>query len=356
MGRIMANNAVTESSNYFDLQGLDQLRQKAQSNSKESIREVANQFESMFASMLIKSMRQANEAFETDSPFNNKNTKFYTDMQDNQLALDISRHGSLGLADALVRQLDPMSISRPGSVAQDQLVMPNNDQSQMMDINKALPEIDLNKPDQTPASVMSFDQPSVTHIRNKSVQDSEEMVIANKLNNKKANNDESKPFTDQKSFIDTLMPYAKKVAKTLGISPAALIAQSALETGWGKKIINSADNQSSFNLFNIKAHRGWDGDKVSKNSLEVENGVGVQRRSDFRRYEGYAQSFNDYEQFMNNNQRYQEALQQGKNADRYVEELQKAGYATDPKYAEKIKQIMNNSTFKAAIAEGDSNG
>tara|TARA_R110001583_G_scaffold33943_5_gene114585 strand:+ start:16216 stop:17298 length:1083 start_codon:yes stop_codon:yes gene_type:complete len=360
MGRIMANNAVTQSSNYFDLQGLDQLRQKAQGNSKESIREVANQFESMFASMLIKSMRQANEAFETDSPFNNKNTKFYTDMQDKQLALDISRHGSLGLADALVRQLDPMSISRPDSISAEQLMMPNSEKSQMIDINKVLPAVDLNKPDQTPASVMYFDQTPRSSTNNKDSnkdnQDSEKLMSAKVVSNNQTESDESRPFTDQKSFIDTLMPYAKKVAKTLGISPAALIAQSALETGWGKKIINGVDNQSSFNLFNIKAHRGWEGDKVSKNSLEVENGVGVQRRSDFRRYDGYSQSFNDYEQFMNNNQRYQEALQQGTNAERYVEELQKAGYATDPKYAEKIKQIMNNSTFKAAIAEGESNG
>ena len=352
----MANNAVTQSSNYFDLQGLDQLRQKAQGNSKESIREVANQFESMFASMLIKSMRQANEAFETDSPFNNKNTKFYTDMQDKQLALDISRHGSLGLADALVRQLDPMSIARPDAIAQDQLKMPNSEQATMMDINKVLPATELNKPDKTQASVMFFDDTKQVKKQHADNTDNEAIITAEQINNNKPQSNDVKPFTDQKSFIDTLMPYAKKVANTLGISPAALIAQSALETGWGKKIINGADNQSSFNLFNIKAHRGWQGDKVSKNSLEVENGVGVQRRSDFRRYDGYAQSFNDYEQFMTNNQRYKEALQQGTDAGRYVEELQKAGYATDPKYAEKIKQIMNNTTFKAAIAEGEANG
>jgi flagellar protein FlgJ len=331
----MANNAVTQSSNYFDLQGLDQLRQKAQGNSKESIREVANQFESMFASMLIKSMRQANEAFETDSPFNNKNTKFYTDMQDKQLALDISRHGSLGLADALVRQLDPMSISRPQGIPEDKLVMPNSEKVKMMDINKMLPAVDLNKPDQTQASVIVFDK-------------TKQQSTNNNINNT--------VFTDQKSFIDTVMPYAKKMAKALGISPAVLIAQSALETGWGKKIINGADNQSSFNLFNIKAQKGWQGDKVTKDSLEVENGIGIKRRSEFRSYQGFAQSFTDYGQFINNNQRYKEALQQGTDAGRYAEELQKAGYATDPQYAEKIKQIMNNETFKAAVAEGESNG
>jgi len=331
----MANNVVTQSSNYFDLQGLDQLRQKAQSNSKESIREVANQFESMFASMLIKSMRQANEAFETDSPFNNKNTKFYTDMQDNQLALDISRHGTLGLADALVRQLDPMSIGRPEGIPEDKLVMPNSEKPIMMDINNTLPAVDLNKPDKTQPSVMVFNTNQSQDIDKNNV---------------------SKTFSDQKSFVDTLMPYAKKVAKTLGISPAALVAQSALETGWGKKIINNTDNESSFNLFNIKAHKSWEGETVSKDSLEVENGIGVKRRSELRAYESYAQSFDDYGKFITKNQRYSDALKQGGDAGRYVEELQKAGYATDPQYADKIKQIMNNESFKAAVEKGESNG
>lgn len=325
----MQSPAITQASNYFDLQGLDQLRQKAQGNEKEAIREVANQFESMFASMLIKSMRQANEAFETDSPFNNKNTKFYTDMQDKQLALDISRHGSLGLADALVRQLDPASMVAPKPIPQNQMLMPNTEQSKMMQINPEQEPVDFNKPDQL--------QPS------RSVVNAPKEVLEN----------EDKAFTDPKSFVEVMMPYAKKVAKTLGISASALIAQSALETGWGKKIINSSDNQSSFNLFNIKANNSWQGDKVTKNSLEVENGIGVKRRSDFRAYNSFEQSFEDYGKFITTNQRYREALQQGTDAGRYVEALQEAGYATDPQYAEKIKQIMDSKSFKTAVAEGE---
>lgn len=319
----MNNQTVTQASNYFDLQGLDQLRQQAQGNSKESIREVANQFESMFATMLIKSMRQANEAFETESPFNNKQTKFYTDMQDKQLALDISRHGSLGLADALVRQLDPNSIAAPKSVPQAQLNMPNSEKQRMFDVEKTLLEVEFNKPDQTRATAAH-----------------------------------SKPaeFTDKESFINTLMPYAKKAAQALGVSPVVLVAQSALETGWGKKIINSAGNQSSFNLFNIKANKSWQGDAVSKESLEVEGGVAVKRRSNFRAYTSFAESFSDYENFIASNQRYQGALEHANNAERYIEELQQAGYATDPQYAEKIKRIMDNDEFKSVIAEGDFNG
>lgn len=339
----MESSAITQASNYFDLQGLDQLRQKAQGNEKDAIREVANQFESMFASLLIKSMRQANEAFETDSPFNNKHTKFYTDMQDKQLALDISRHGSLGLADALVRQLDPASIAGPQSVAQDKLRMPDAQQREMMALHSEMTPREFNKPDRTQASRVTA---SIAPMKAEPLSTVTPPVVKDAL----------PTFSDPKSFVQAMMPYAQKVAQRLGLSAPALVAQSALETGWGQKIINGSDNQSSFNLFNIKASRGWEGGKVSKNSLEVEEGIGIKRRSDFRAYDDYEHSFQDYARFITSNQRYQEALKQGDDAGRYVEELQRAGYATDPQYAEKIKQIMNSKSFKAAVAEGASNG
>ena len=319
----MTDYRVTQASNYLDLNSLDQLRQKAQGNDKDAIREVANQFESMFAAMLIKSMRQANEAFETDSPFNNKDTKFYTEMQDKQLALDISRHGALGLADALVRQLDPAAMVTPQQINADKLAMPGIKQAEMMDLNAKPIVVDFNKPDQSVASVAV-------------PQESKSLI-----------------FKNQQSFIDTLLPFAKKAAKALGVSPAALIAQSALETGWGSKVIAAPDQQSSFNLFNIKANKAWQGDHVSKNSLEVENGVGVKRQSNFRSYDNIAQSFSDYQSFIKNNQRYSEALKQGGNAGRYAEELQKAGYATDPQYAQKIKNIMQNDAFKHTFSRGE---
>jgi len=329
----MDNRTVTEASNYFDLQGLERLRQKTKTNDKETIREVANQFESMFAAMLIKSMRQANEAFETESPFNNQQTKFYTEMQDKQLALDISRHGTLGLADALVRQLDPTSIQRPQAIPEDQLMMPNVDKSKDFSLKEEEKVQNFNKPDQLQASVREANQEAVA--------------------DKKA---KTADFSSPSSFIQTLLPYAKKAAKALGVSPEVIIAQSALETGWGQKIIKKSDQQSSFNLFNIKSQQDWQGESVNKSSLEVEDGVGVQRRSNFRVYQNLQESFKDYIDFITNNQRYDQALQQNTNADRYIEELQEAGYATDPRYAEKIKNIMKSDTFKSVIAGENSNG
>ena len=328
----MDNRTVTEASNYFDLQGLERLRQKTKTNDKETIREVANQFESMFAAMLIKSMRQANEAFETESPFNNQQTKFYTEMQDKQLALDISRHGTLGLADALVRQLDPTSIQRPQAIPEDQLMMPNVDKSKDFSLKEEDEKSqDFNKPDQLQASVRGSNQEAGEKAK-------------------------TVDFSSPSSFIQTLLPYAKKAAKALGVSPEAIIAQSALETGWGQKIIKKSDQQSSFNLFNIKSQDDWQGESVNKSSLEVEDGIGVQRKSNFRVYQNLQESFKDYINFITNNQRYDQALQQNTNADRYIEELQEAGYATDPHYAEKIKNIMNSDTFKSIIAGENNNG
>lgn len=334
----MDNRTVTQASNYFDLQGLEQLRQKTKTNDKETIREVANQFESMFASMLIKSMREANAAFETDSPFNNQQTKFYTDMQDKQLAVDISRNGSLGLADALVRQLDPSSIIRPQAVPQDQLTMPNKKQD-MFDLNIEKITQVFDAPDQLQATTKK----QISH---------SSLVLEEGVNEPLQKAD----FSSPSSFITSLLPYAKKAAKALGIAPEVLVAQSALETGWGKKVLQTPDQQSSFNLFNIKSHGGWQGESVNKNSLEIEGGVGVQRRSNFRVYQDLQESFKDYTDFIGSNKRYQQALQQGDNAERYIEELQQAGYATDPQYAEKVKSIMNSDNFKSVIAGDNSNG
>lgn len=340
----MSNQTVTQASNYFDLQGLEQLRQKTKTNDKETIREVANQFESMFASMLIKSMREANAAFETESPFNNQQTKFYTDMQDKQLAVDISRHGSLGLADALVRQLDPTSMVRPQSVPQDQLMMPEQE-PEMMSLTTKESVTDFKKPDQLQASLQTKINDSALQQKAESADDVNTNASAQKID-----------FSSPSSFIATLLPYAQKAAKSLGISPEVLVAQSALETGWGKKVLQTANQQSSFNLFNIKSHNSWQGESVNKSSLEVEDGVGVQRRSNFRVYENLHESFKDYTNFISNNKRYEQALQQGENAERYIEELQQAGYATDPQYADKIKAIMNSDNFQSVVAGDNNNG
>jgi len=147
------------------------------------------------------------------------------------------------------------------------------------------------------------------------------------------------------NFVNHLWPLAEKSAIKLGVAPEVLLAQAALETGWGQSIIKQG-SQSSHNLFNIKADPRWDGDKVEKLSLEYEKGIAVSKKSFFRAYDDLQKSFDDYVDFIQNNPRYQKALDAAENPERYLHEIHRAGYATDPKYADKIIRIMHRMNLK----------
>ena len=152
------------------------------------------------------------------------------------------------------------------------------------------------------------------------------------------------------------MPLAEKAAGMLGVSPSVLLAQAALETGWGKFVTrDTASGKSSFNLFNIKADSRWQGDAVQVQTLEYRGGVPEKEQARFRAYEDYADSFNDYVEFLQTNPRYQQALEQAEDPGRFVRELHAAGYATDPEYATKIERIFN-SDLLAALGAGAQEG
>ena len=123
-----------------------------------------------------------------------------------------------------------------------------------------------------------------------------------------------------------------------------VIAQAALETGWGQKIIKTQSGESSNNLFNIKADKRWNGDKTNKETLEFEQGAMVKKREPFRVYETVGESINDYMNFLSNNDRYKPALEKSNDVEQFLHNLQSAGYATDPKYAEKIMGTLRTVT------------
>ena len=140
--------------------------------------------------------------------------------------------------------------------------------------------------------------------------------------------------------------HAKTAAEKIGLNPAVMVAQAALETGWGKHIINKSDGNSSNNLFNIKSDKSWEGDKASKVTLEFEQGTPVKKQASFRAYESIKESVNDFVDFLTQNPRYEEALQKTAQPNEFLDSLQKAGYATDPNYASKIKKVLNSSELK----------
>jgi flagellar protein FlgJ len=153
-------------------------------------------------------------------------------------------------------------------------------------------------------------------------------------------------------FISQMWPHAKAAADELGVDPHALLAQAALETGWGKSVPCNASGECSFNLFGIKAGNSWSGASVNVPTLEFEEGVAVRKVERFRAYESPADSFRDYAKLIGNNARYENAVGTGDNVAAFASALQQGGYATDPNYARKLVAVaheLRGLTPKAGV-------
>ncbi|MEZ8154271.1 flagellar assembly peptidoglycan hydrolase FlgJ [Vibrio splendidus] len=298
-----------------DIGSLDRLRQQAvngeEGSEKEALTAAAKQFESIFTSMLFKSMRDANSSFKSDM-LNSQNEQFYRQMQDDQMASELSASGSLGLADMIVAQL---SAGQASDATEDKV------RSEGFDTSLERPQYSGRSEDRVsevqPASTMSATTRSTTD------------VSAAK---------QPASFDSPESFVTSMKPYAEKAASALGVDSSLLLAQAALETGWGSKMIKNSLGNSN-NLFNIKADRSWKGDKVATQTLEFHGKTAVKESASFRSYSNFEDSFNDYVKFLNENPRYETALQHQGNSENFIKGIHQAGYATDPNYADKVLRV-----------------
>ena len=155
-------------------------------------------------------------------------------------------------------------------------------------------------------------------------------------------------------FISSLMPHAEAAARELGVDPGNLIAQAALETGWGR----SKPGGDSHNLFGIKAGGSWNGASVQANTEEFVGGESRRVDADFRAYGSQRESVQDYVRLIRDNPRYAGALNTGSDAHAFASALQRGGYATDPDYerklvtvADEVRQRIAASSFKSGSAE-----
>ncbi|OCP59305.1 flagellar rod assembly protein FlgJ [Vibrio parahaemolyticus] len=289
-----------------DISSLDSLRQKAVKEGKdgeqEALHAAARQFESIFTSMMLKSMREANEGFESNI-MNSQNEKFYRQMLDEQMASELSANGSMGLADMIVAQLTAGQ---------------GNDKSETAMRDAANSAVEYR----------CVDPKKAREIEKRLIESGELSRTSHT----------SAKFDSPESFVNSMKPYAEKAAKALGVEPSLLLAQAALETGWGQKVVQNARGSSN-NLFNIKADRSWQGDKVTTQTLEFHDNTPVKETAAFRSYSNYQDSFNDYVRFLNDNPRYETALQQRGDSESFIRGIHRAGYATDPTYADKVLQV-----------------
>ena len=351
--------------NYHDLSGLQNLKAKASMDpqNKEALKKAAEHFESIFIGMMLKSMRSANAVFEEGNPMNSNTTKFFRDMYDQQLATDMASNGSMGLADIIVQQLSGDDESfQPASVLRNDADMTRHVfSSPASSIGSKTPEAIISHPNLV--ELAEFNQNKITAGQPgllSGVKQAVEQPLLNAgltLSTKDQKAEEqtaNKPqvnFESPGEFIDQMWSYAKTAAKEIGLNPTVMIAQSALETGWGKHIIKDKNGESSFNLFNVKAHRNWSGEKAAQSTIEFEAGVAVRKTEPFRVYNNFTESFSDFVNFLKSNQRYQDALNNTGDSEQFLQDLQKAGYATDPNYANKIIGILNSDTFKESIGK-----
>lgn len=318
---------------YADFSGLAKLKNQARKDSPEALKEVARQFEAIFLSNVLKGMRDAKLA---DSITDNDQSKFYNDMYDKQLAVHLSGKPGVGLADLIVKQLGHDDQPDNEKQALDDYL--NRSSTGTQKNLSQYPHVGQKVRDAS----LTADTDGSQAIINAYIHDSSPLDEMTAIPLK---NDPARPIQSAEDFVRQLHPYAEQAAKELGVEPRVLLAQAALETGWGRSLIKNGNGESSFNLFNIKADKSWRGKQAQVPTLEFEQGIAKKVNAGFRSYASFQESFQDYVAFIKNNPRYGDALKQAGNGERYLHELQRAGYATDPNYANKIMSIYHGNAM-----------
>lgn len=276
----------------FDSRSLNDLKREASTDPKGKALQVAKQVEGMFVQMMMKSMR---EALPQDGIFSNESTKMFTSMYDQQIAQEIGKRG-LGMADVIVKQMQPAQApdERAGTVPMplDESFIYSAAASSQLEqmVRKALPRLPV-----SPANLPA----------------------------------------DSSEFIAQLAQPAQAASASSGIPHHLILAQAALESGWGQRQILTRDGKPSYNVFGIKASGDWKGETTDIMTTEYEQGAAKKVRASFRVYHSYFEALTDYVKLLSNNPRYA-AVTSAQSAEQGAHALQAAGYATDPKYAQKL--------------------
>jgi len=319
---------------YTDISGLHSIEALGRRDRAAGLAAAARQFESFFISQLLKGMRAANAAFAIDNPLNTSEMQFRQDMLDSQLSVSLAQGHGLGVADMLTRQF-----RRQFGVVEAGARLAHADTARQLEerrVDTPLPRARAGSA--MPASLRAALPPVVRS----AIALLEPAAVSAPEPRRSAR------FGDKESFVRALLPEARRAAAELGLDPRVLIAQSALETGWGQSILNDHVGRSSLNLFNIKAGSYWEGPSVGVTTLEFDNGIPRPQRARFRAYGSIAESFRDYIALLRGQPRYAAALANAEDPWRFMRSLQQAGYATDPEYARKVIELLRDDAIAGA--------
>ncbi len=295
------NNAPAQngagSANALDFKQFAAMR-RSDPNDPKALREVARQFESIFTKMMLEGMRSASFG---DPMFGSDQSDMYQGMMDDQMAVQLSSGRGIGLADMLFRQLSHGGQGSQAAFHAATAAMPGRGAGSNVPEGPAIDD------------------------------------------------------AQRREFVEQILPHARAAAIQLGVDERSVIAQAALETGWGTAQPADASGGSN-NYFGIKAGAGWHGPSVASDTTEFTNGVAGSERATFRSYRNVAENMNDYVRLLTDNPRYASALNTGSDVRAFGNALQRGGYATDPAYADKLVAVaaklgsLNVKSFKSGEA------
>ncbi|GHD92151.1 flagellar assembly peptidoglycan hydrolase FlgJ [Pseudocitrobacter faecalis] len=293
----MLGDSKLTASAAWDAQSLNELKAKAGQDPQANLRPVARQVEGMFVQMMLKSMR---EALPKDGLFSSDQTRLYTSMYDQQIAQQMTAGKGLGLAEEMVKQMQAQK--EPSATA-----------------------------GQVP---MKFDPQTITRYQNDAL-----TQMVRKALPKTSGGSDAPLSGNSKDFLAKLALPAQVASEQSGIPHHLILAQAALESGWGQRQIRRENGEPSYNLFGVKASGNWKGPVTEITTTEYENGEAKKVKAKFRVYGSYLEALSDYVGLLTRNPRYA-AVTNASTAEQGAQALQNAGYATDPQYARKLTNMI----------------
>lgn len=302
----------------FDQSALSRLQSDiAQTGgSEEQQKEVARQFEALFLQQLIKQARQASSGIQ--GLFQSDQTRLAQSLADEQMALQLAEPG-VGLAQALLDQMGA------------------NQEGKNLKIKSSPPELSSSR-DPSLRSHVGPDRPEhATSIS--ALIDMLSHTTPGRVAGAAVSAIQGAPRHIEQ-FVSRMTHAARRASHESGVPAELILSQAALESGWGRREIRAEDGARTYNLFGIKASPNWKGKVVHITTTEYENGVPRKVVQPFRAYDSYTESFADYARLISQNRRYSDVVAAA-SPQEAARSIQRAGYATDPKYADKLISIMS---------------
>lgn len=316
----------------LDMNGFQRLQHTARVDPEAGVNGAAQQFEALFIQMMMKSMRDATPS---SGLMNSSATDTYQSMLDQQWSQVMASRG-MGLAEVLVEQLE-----RQGAISKAQPEADQELQALIAGIPRGTPRmLDESFSANQDSIAEAIPQGSGRFLAElEAIRQGVEK--GNAVNESVLNQREQTASGHVDQFIQTLAAPAQAASATTGVPAELILAQAALETGWGRHEIATRNGNNSHNLFGIKAGSHWQGKTTDIVTHEYINGRRTQVVDTFRVYDSFEHAFTDYASLISNNPRYAGVVQ-APSAEQAAQELQRGGYATDPRYADKLVAVMKS--------------